>query len=73
MLTDRDVAVLAHEARAWHFIGAKESAARNELGLSPTRYAQVLNRLLDDPEAYAGYPMLVKRLRRLRAARRVKH
>lgn len=73
MLSERDAAVLALEARAWHFVGAKESAARNELGLSPTRYAQVLNALLDDPDAYAAQPMLVKRLRRLRDSRRVRH
>lgn len=73
MLSERDAAVLAHEARGWHFPGAKEAAARDELGLSPTRYAQLLNRLLDDPDAYVHDPVLVKRLRRLRDRRRVQH
>ncbi|HVT22265.1 MAG TPA: DUF3263 domain-containing protein, partial [Mycobacteriales bacterium] len=37
--------------------------------MSATRYYQVLNALLDRPEALAADPMLVKRLRRMRAAR----
>jgi hypothetical protein len=37
--------------------------------MSATRYYQVLNALLDRPEALEADPMLVKRLRRLRAAR----
>ena len=37
--------------------------------MSATRYYQVLNTLVDRPEALAADPMLVKRLRRLRASR----
>lgn len=37
--------------------------------MSATRYYQVLNALLDRPEAQEFEPMLVKRLRRQRAAR----
>ena len=37
--------------------------------MSSTRYYQVLNALIDRPEALAVDPMLVKRLRRLRSAR----
>ena len=37
--------------------------------MSATRYYQVLNALVDRPEALAADPMLVKRLRRLRATR----
>ena len=37
--------------------------------MSSTRYYQVLNSLIDNPAALAADPMLVKRLRRLRAAR----
>ena len=36
--------------------------------MSATRYYQVLNALIDKPEALAFDPLLVKRLRRLRAA-----
>jgi hypothetical protein len=37
--------------------------------MSTTRYYQVLNALIDTPSALAADPMLVKRLRRLRATR----
>jgi hypothetical protein len=37
--------------------------------MSATRYYQVLNALIDRPEALAFDPLLVRRLRRLRAAR----
>ncbi len=37
--------------------------------MSATRYYQVLNALIDKPEALAQDPLLVKRLRRLRATR----
>ena len=37
--------------------------------MSPTRYYQVLNALLDKPEAIEADPMLIKRLRRLRTSR----
>jgi hypothetical protein len=37
--------------------------------MSATRYYQVLNTLIDAPAALAVDPLLVKRLRRLRAGR----
>ncbi|MFB8238234.1 DUF3263 domain-containing protein [Kitasatospora purpeofusca] len=69
-LDARDRAVLALEARSWRTAGAKERAVREELGLSSTRYYQLLNGLLDRPEALAHAPVLVNRLRRVRDARR---
>lgn len=69
-LTERELAVLALEARSWRTSGAKERAVREELGLSATRYYQILNRLLDRQEALAHDPVLVNRLRRIRAAQR---
>jgi hypothetical protein len=68
-LAAHDLAILAFERRWWRFAGAKEEAIRRELGLSPTAYYQVLNRLLDDPSAQRAEPELVERLRRLRATR----
>ncbi|MFH9549351.1 DUF3263 domain-containing protein [Streptomyces sp. NBC_00377] len=50
--------------------GAKERAIREELELSPVRYYQLLNALLDDPRALAHDPVTVNRLRRVREARR---
>ena len=68
-LTDRELEILAFEARWWKHAGAKEQAIRDSFGLSSTRYYQLLNGLLDKPEAIEQDPVLVGRLRRLRATR----
>lgn len=62
--------MLAVERRAWAGPGAKERAIREGLGLSPTRYYQLLNALLDDRRALEEDPVTVNRLRRVREARR---
>jgi hypothetical protein len=69
-LAERDKHILAFERRWWRHAGAKEQAIRDTFGLSTTRYYQLLNRLLDEPAALAEDPVLVARLRRLRASRR---
>jgi hypothetical protein len=69
-LSERELAVLELEGRQWRTAGAKERAVREELGLSGTRYYQVLNGLLDRAEALAHDPVLVNRLRRVRDAKR---
>ena len=68
-LSEREQQVLAFERQWWKYAGAKEQAIRELFEMSATRYYQVLNALIDRPEAMAFDPMLVKRLRRLRAAR----
>ena len=68
-LTERDREILAFERHWWKYAGAKEQAVRDLFDMSATRYYQVLNALIDRPEALAADPMLVKRLRRLRASR----
>lgn len=68
-LTQRERDVLAFERQWWRYAGAKEQAVRQAFGLSPTRYYQILNRLIDKQEAMRADPMLVKRLRKLRAIR----
>ena len=68
-LSARDAAVLDFERQWWRYAGAKEQAVRELFGLSATSYYQVLNTLLDSPEALAHDPMLVKRLRRMRSQR----
>ena len=69
VLEARDAEILAFERQWWKFAGAKEQAIRDKFGMSATRYYQVLNALIDKPEALAQDPLLVKRLRRLRATR----
>jgi hypothetical protein len=68
-LGDRDAELLAFERQWWKYAGAKEQAIRDKFQMSATRYYQVLNALIDKPEALAHDPLLVKRLRRLRATR----
>ena len=68
-LSDRDQRILAFERLWWKYAGAKEQAVREQFDMSATRYYQVLNALIDRPEALAVDPMLVKRLRRLRSSR----
>ena len=68
-LSERDRSVLAFERQWWKYAGAKEQAIRELFDMSATRYYQVVNALIDRPEALVHDPMLVKRLRRLRATR----
>jgi hypothetical protein len=68
-LSERDRDLLAFERQWWKYAGAKEQAIREMFDMSSTRYYQLLNQLIDRPEALAYDPMLVKRLRRMRAQR----
>ncbi len=68
-LSERDCEILDFERQWWKYAGAKEQAVRDKFDMSATRYYQVLNALIDRPEALAHDPLLVRRLRRLRAAR----
>ena len=64
--------ILDFEREWWKASLPKELAIRQRFGVSPARYYQLLNRLIDRPEALQHDPMLVQRLRRLREARRRK-
>ena len=66
-LDRREREILAFEGQWWKYAGAKEQAIRELFDMSATRYYQVLNALVDKPEALAADPLLVKRLRRLPA------
>ena len=68
-LSARDLEILAFERQWWKYAGAKEQAVRDKFDMSSTRYYQVLNALIDRPESLAFDPLLVRRLRRLRASR----
>lgn len=68
-LSRRDQEILAFERQWWKYAGAKETAVREKFDMSSTRYYQVLNALIDRPESLEYDPLLVRRLRRLRAAR----
>ena len=68
-LSERDMRVLAFERGTWRTAGAKEQAIADILDMSSTRYYQLLNELIDTPEALKFDPVLVKRLRAQRARR----
>lgn len=69
-LGERERSILDFERSWWQAPGPKERAIRAQFGLSTTRYYQILNDLLDDPDASAYDPLVVRRLRRLRDRRR---
>jgi hypothetical protein len=69
-LSERDRAILDLERTWWQQSGLKVDLVRDRFGLSSTRYYQLLNELLDDPEAAVYDPLTVRRLRRIRTRRR---
>lgn len=69
-LDETELRVLDFE-RAWaDRVGNREAAIRAEFGVSSARYYQMLYALLDSPIAVRHDPLLVRRLQRLRDARR---
>lgn len=68
-LTELDRHVLAFEHEHARHDRTKEADIRVEFAMSPTRYYQVLGRVIDSPAALAYDPQLVHRLQRLRRER----
>ncbi|OBB22128.1 DUF3263 domain-containing protein [Mycolicibacterium elephantis] len=67
-LTDLERAILDLEQQWWTTPGGKE-AAITAMGLTPTRYYQLLNRLLATERAIAYAAVTVNRLNRIRSAK----
>jgi len=70
MLSDRDRAILEFERTWWSEARPKEIVIKERFDLSAGRYYQILNDLIDSPDALAYDPLVVKRLKRLRDRRR---
>jgi hypothetical protein len=68
-LSERQLAILEFERRWFKHAGPKEEAIREDFALSPARYYQILNAVIDSPDAVRHDPMLIKRLQRARDAR----
>ena len=68
-LSDLEVHILDFERQWWKYAGVKDSAIRELFNLSAKQYYELLNNLIDRPDALAASPLLIKRLRRLREAR----
>lgn len=62
-LSAQDRRILALEGRTFRYVGAKERAIREEVGISKVAYYVRLNTLLDEPAALRAAPSLVHRLR----------
>lgn len=71
-LDERSKRILDFERDWATWGGAKDEHIRDQFDLSSSRYYQLLNRVIDDDRALEYDPLLVKRLRRMRAARRRK-
>jgi hypothetical protein len=68
-LAQTDIDMLDFERSWWKHAGVKESAIKERFGISATKYYQLLNELLERPEALDYDAILVKRLKRLRTYR----
>jgi hypothetical protein len=69
-LSERERAILEFEGSWWTQPGSKEAAIKARLGISPTRYREILSGLIDSPDAEVVCPLVVRRLRRERDRRR---
>jgi hypothetical protein len=69
-LSELEREILEFERSWWKYAGAKDSAIREKWDISPTRYYQLLAAIIEKPAALEHDPMLVRRLVRLRDARR---
>jgi hypothetical protein len=69
-LSDRDKAILDVERSWWTEPGPKDVVIRARIGLSPTRYYELLGTLISSRDAVEHDPLLVRRLRRARLLRR---
>lgn len=68
-LSDQERAALDFAGLTWRSRGLQEQEVRRRFDMSATRFWQVVNGLLDRPEALAYAPTTVRRLQRLRDAR----
>lgn len=71
-LTVREAEILDFEKCWWQAKSSKEIEIRERFDMSASRYYQILNSLIDREDALVYDPLLVKRLRRLRAQRQQK-
>lgn len=69
-LSERELDMLVFEREWWRYAASRGDAIREHFGTDPARHDRDLDALIDDRRAMAVDPMLVKRLKRMRAARR---
>lgn len=71
-VADVELAMLRFAGQWWRDGSAKEHAIRARFGISPTRFHQVVNRLITTPAAMQAEPVIVARLQRIVDGRRVR-
>ena len=69
-LSPRDCAILDFERSWWTLPRPKEQSIRQAFDLSPARYYRLLGELVENDDALAYDPLVVRRLRRERDRRR---
>ena len=69
-MIERDLRIIELAATPFRYPALREEQAMVEFDLTPTRFWARVNALLDDPRMEAALPTEVRRLRRLRDARR---
>lgn len=65
-MDDLDRQILKLEKQHPKYSGVKDHEIRERFNMSATSYFQILNTLIDDPEAAWQEPVLINRLRRIR-------
>jgi len=65
-LPEHATQILDFERKWTRHVGAKEEAISTQFHVSSARYYQILNAIIDTPDAVKYDPMLVTRLRRNR-------
>ena len=70
VITERQQAMLEFERTFWTFDDPKETLVRARFQCSIDEYHAQLNDLLEQPEALAHDPLVVRRLQRQRVRRR---
>lgn len=66
MLTDTQKSMLDLAGQTFKYAGSLENQARERFGLTPTRYWQEVNRLIQTPAAHQHAPALTNRLNQRR-------
>lgn len=69
MLTDTQKAMLDLAGQSFKYAGSLEDQAKQQFGLTPTRYWQEVNRLINTPDAHQHSPALARRLTQARQPR----
>ena len=58
VLSDLEVRILDFERQWWKYAGAKDAAIKELFNLSAKQYYELLNNLIDRPDALAASPLL---------------